>query len=63
LLGTNFLYLVRKPAQPSPLDFFGPWPWYLLGLGAMTVGMCVLCYLPFAVAHRLRRSARSSGKA
>jgi hypothetical integral membrane protein (TIGR02206 family) len=31
-LGTNFLYLARKPTGPTPFDWFGPWPWYILSL-------------------------------
>ena len=56
LLGSNYLYLMRKPFQPSPLDYMGPWPWYILGLAALVIAACLLCYLPFAVQDRLRRS-------
>jgi hypothetical integral membrane protein (TIGR02206 family) len=57
LLGSNYLYLVRKPFRPSPLDYMGPWPWYILGLAGLVIAACLLCYLPFTVQDRLRRSA------
>ena len=58
VLGSNYLFLMRKPDQPTLLDSFGPWPWYILALGASTVLICVLCYLPFAVID-WRRPARN----
>src|SRR5260370_27279697 len=32
LLGSNYGYLLRKPAQPSLYDYLCPWPYYLLRL-------------------------------
>lgn len=29
-LGSNYFYLSGKPPTPTILDYFGPWPWYLL---------------------------------
>lgn len=55
LLDSNYLYLLHKPERPSPLDYLGPWPWYILGLAVIAGIACILCYLPFA-GHR--RSAR-----
>jgi hypothetical integral membrane protein (TIGR02206 family) len=48
LLDANYLYLRAKPVRASVLDFFGPWPWYLLGLALLCVCMCLVCYAPFA---------------
>lgn len=53
LLGSNYLYLARKPAQASPIDFLGPWPWYIAGLAVLTLVICVLAWLPFGLRNRL----------
>ena len=50
--GTNFLYLCAKPLAPTPLDWFGPWPFYLLAGEGVALGLFTLLALPF------RRGAR-----
>ncbi|MGL5703253.1 MAG: TIGR02206 family membrane protein [Cetobacterium sp.] len=30
VLGTNYLYINRKPSFQSPLDYFGEWPYYII---------------------------------
>ncbi|MFP4056621.1 MAG: TIGR02206 family membrane protein [Candidatus Brocadiia bacterium] len=58
-LGTNYLFLMHKPQQPSLLDVMGPWPWYLVVLDVVALGVIAACYLPFLVADRV--AARSGG--
>ena len=58
MLGSNYLFLLAKPAQPSPLDLFGPWPWYLPGLVGLTAGAIVFLYVPFAIFDLVRSRAQ-----
>ena len=45
--GANYMYLCRKPANPSLLNWLGPWPLYL-GSGAIVAVMLFwLLWLPF----------------
>lgn len=49
LLDANYLFLRQKPQGASVIDFFGPWPIYVIVLIALAIGLCFLCYLPFAL--------------
>jgi len=45
ILGSNYFYTLAKPETPSPLDYFGPWPWYIL---VCEVLMLVQAYVFYA---------------
>ncbi len=32
LLGSNYMFLTQKPQNASPIDYLGPYPWYILSL-------------------------------
>ena len=60
LLGSNYMYTLRKPDTASILDFMGPWPWYLLAGELLALSLFVLLYLPFAVSDWRTRPKRLS---
>jgi hypothetical integral membrane protein (TIGR02206 family) len=46
-LGSNYLFIARKPETPTLLDLLGPWPWYILGMEVVGAVICILLYAPF----------------
>lgn len=53
--GGNYMFIARKPDDPSLLDFLGPWPWYILSLEGVAFVMCLILYLPFAIPETRKR--------
>ncbi|MGG4488008.1 TIGR02206 family membrane protein [Metabacillus idriensis] len=46
--GGNYMFLSRKPVNPTPLDFLGPYPWYLLSLEIVAFLSFLLLFFPFS---------------
>jgi hypothetical integral membrane protein (TIGR02206 family) len=51
-LDANFLYLRARPATPTLLDHFGPWPWYLVVAAGIGLALFHLLELPFRARGR-----------
>lgn len=54
--GTNFLYLRAPPPSPTPVDLFGPWPYYIVVVDLLGLALFALLALPW----RRRGEARGS---
>ncbi|MFV9506233.1 MAG: TIGR02206 family membrane protein [Oscillochloridaceae bacterium umkhey_bin13] len=54
LTGGNYMFIARTPDYASLLDFFGPWPWYILVVQLIALVLFVLLYLPYAWRDRRR---------
>jgi hypothetical integral membrane protein (TIGR02206 family) len=46
-IGSNYLFVARKPDTASLLDVLPDWPWYILYVEGIAVVMMLLLYLPF----------------
>jgi hypothetical integral membrane protein (TIGR02206 family) len=50
----NYMFLSRKPSNPSIIDLLGPYPWYILSLELVAFVIFCLLYLPFLYKKNLR---------
>lgn len=60
LIGSNYLFIARKPETASLLDVLPPWPWYILYIEGIGLVMILLLYLPFAVRDWRARCVEAS---
>ncbi|SES01327.1 conserved hypothetical integral membrane protein TIGR02206 [Gracilibacillus ureilyticus] len=54
MIGSNYMFLARKPSNASIIDFLGPYPWYILSLEVIAFSIFLLLYFVF---FKRRRTA------
>ncbi|MGB1327367.1 MAG: TIGR02206 family membrane protein [Porticoccaceae bacterium] len=59
LLGANYFYLMAKPINPSVLDYFGPWPIYILVAELLVMGFFAIAMLPVILVKRTATNSLS----
>ncbi|WNQ13352.1 TIGR02206 family membrane protein [Paenibacillus aurantius] len=59
-LGANYMFLARKPENASVLDWFGPYPYYLLAEEMLALVLFLLLYWPFAGLRRKKQIPREA---
>lgn len=47
LTGADYMYLRSKPVVSTPLDWMGPWPWYILSAAVVAVVLFAVLDAPF----------------
>lgn len=60
IVGSNYLFICQKPANPTIFDFLGPWPWYILSMEGAGIILMLVFYSPFVIkdlVNKLRKKA------
>jgi hypothetical integral membrane protein (TIGR02206 family) len=56
-IGSNYMFVSRKPQTASLMDYMGPWPGYVLVLEVVALLHMLALYAPFAIANARRKTA------
>ena len=55
IFGTNYLFLLDKPFEVSPIDYMGPWPYYLFWLEIYFSVSLFIAYYMYRFIHPKKR--------
>lgn len=56
VLKTNFLFLRNKPAGGSAMDYLGPWPYYIVSLLFVVLGVFIVMYLKYFIKDKFSKT-------
>ena len=49
IIGSNYMFIARKPDTASLLDVLPPWPWYIAIIELLALAFVFVFYTPFAI--------------
>jgi hypothetical integral membrane protein (TIGR02206 family) len=52
ILDANYFYMMEKPINPSILDYFGDWPFYILVCEVLAMGFFAIAYVPIVLGKK-----------
>jgi len=62
VIGSNYLFIARKPDTASLLDVLPPWPYYIAYIEVIGLVMCLVLYIPFIIKDwRAKRTSQPLG--
>lgn len=56
--GGNYMFLARKPSNPSLIDYLGDYPWYLLSLELVAFILFFILYSVFPIYNYIKQRTR-----
>ncbi|NDI36013.1 TIGR02206 family membrane protein [Chengkuizengella sediminis] len=59
MIGSNYMYVSKKPINPSIIDYLGPWPWYIIPLEIIALVTFFILYLPFWFTEKKKHMQKS----
>jgi len=59
ITGADYMYLRSKPVASTPLDWMGPWPWYILSAAVVALLLFAILDAPFRWRPRGLREGRA----
>ncbi|WP_051302390.1 YwaF family protein [Salibacterium aidingense] len=61
LTGGNYMYLMKKPEQTTPIDWLGPWPYYILSLETVALIVFFIMYGLYRFEVKTKKNSGASG--
>ncbi|WP_077212936.1 TIGR02206 family membrane protein [Bacillus dakarensis] len=61
ILSGNYMYISKKPVNPSIMDYLGPWPFYIIPLEIIAFITFMILYLPFGLKKFFNKRIRTRG--
>jgi hypothetical integral membrane protein (TIGR02206 family) len=60
IIGSNYMFIARKPDTASLLDVLPAWPWYIPIIELLGLVFVLVFYAPFAIKDRRIKSVSSA---